>query len=180
MIRIAATGHRPNKLWGYNYDEPHYKILKDIFKSYIINAINNTEDKTVECITGMALGVDTIFALAAIELSLLGYNINLIAAIPFKGQECKWPEKSIKLYNYILNYAHEIIYVCDGTYQPYKMQKRNEYMVDRLNFINDKLISIWDGSNGGTANCVRYAESRGKNIVYINPKNIILTKKFNL
>ena len=176
MIRIAATGHRCNKLWGYNYNDPHYRILKNIFKSHIINAINNTEDRTVECISGMALGTDTIFALAALEASLLGYNVNLVAAIPFEGQELRWPENSIKLYNHILKHASEIVYVCDKGYKPYKMQKRNEYMVNRLDSINDKLIAVWNGSNSGTANCVHYAESRGKNIIYINPNNIVLTK----
>ena len=34
------------------------------------------------------------------------------------------------------------------------MPTRNEYMVD----LADKIIAVWDGSNGGTANCVKYAE----------------------
>ena len=45
------------------------------------------------------------------------------------------------------------------------MQKRNEYMVD----LTDKVIAVWDGSKGGTGNCVRYAEKCGKEIIRILP-----------
>lgn len=47
------------------------------------------------------------------------------------------------------------------------MQKRNEWMVDNC----DILIAVWDKSPGGTKNCVDYAESKKKQIIYINPKN---------
>lgn len=172
MIKIAVTGHRPNKLWGYNYNDYHYYKLKDIFKNYIINAINNEEDKSAEIITGMAIGVDTIFAIAAIELKNDGYNIKLVCAIPFKGQESKWPIESQKLYNNILNKADEVIIVSHGNYAAWKMQKRNEYMIDRLSNDNDFLIAVWDGSSGGTANCIKYAKNMNKNIIHIDPYNI--------
>lgn len=45
------------------------------------------------------------------------------------------------------------------------MQKRNEYMVD----LADRVIVVWDGSKGGTANCVKYAENVGKKIIRIEP-----------
>jgi uncharacterized phage-like protein YoqJ len=48
------------------------------------------------------------------------------------------------------------------------MQKRNEYMVDN----SDIVIAVWDGSKGGTYNCVKYAEKLGKKIIVINPKEI--------
>ena len=47
------------------------------------------------------------------------------------------------------------------------MQKRNEYMVD----LADRVIAVWDGSKGGTANCVKYAEKVGKEIIRIEPYN---------
>ena len=47
------------------------------------------------------------------------------------------------------------------------MQKRNEYMVD----LADRVIVVWDGSKGGTANCVKYAENVGKKIIRIEPQN---------
>jgi uncharacterized phage-like protein YoqJ len=37
------------------------------------------------------------------------------------------------------------------------MQRRNEWMVDRA----DKLVALWDGSWGGTFNCIEYARKKG-------------------
>ena len=33
----------------------------------------------------------------------------------------------------------------------------------------DKVIAVWDGSKGGTGNCVRYAGKRGKEIIRVVP-----------
>ena len=174
MIKLTVTGHRPNKLYGYNYKDPRYQALYYILVNRILKAINEDQDHEVLCISGMALGADMIFAFAAIHLKSKGYNVHLLAAIPFKGQESRWPRESINMYNDILDNADEIVYVCKPGYVPYKMQKRNEYMVDLLCGINDKLIAIWDGSSGGTANCVNYAKSMNINIEYINPNNILV------
>ena len=48
------------------------------------------------------------------------------------------------------------------------MQKRNEEMVDRC----DLLIGVWDGSKGGTYNCINYAIDHGREIVRINPTEL--------
>lgn len=53
-------------------------------------------------------------------------------------------------------------------YEPWLMQKRNEFMVDNC----DTLISIWDGSSGGTGNCVAYATKKNKDIIRIDPNTI--------
>ena len=34
------------------------------------------------------------------------------------------------------------------------------------------LIAVWDGSSGGTANCIKYAKNMNKNIIHIDPYNI--------
>jgi uncharacterized phage-like protein YoqJ len=90
----------------------------------------------------------------------------IIAAIPFLGQETAWPAISVDLYNSLLTEPKiERYYVCEPGYHPQKMQIRNEWMVDNC----DKLIAIWDGSKGGTGNCVRYAKKAGREIIRINP-----------
>jgi uncharacterized phage-like protein YoqJ len=48
------------------------------------------------------------------------------------------------------------------------MQDRNIWMVDHC----DALIAVWDGTSGGTANCVRYAQKVGKPIVFIDPYDL--------
>ena len=158
-MKICVIGHRPNKLYGYNFSDPCYQKLKEQFKSIL------KENKCDEAITGMALGVDTVFALAVLELKNEGYNIKLHCAIPCKNHSCKWAKESVDQYNYILSKADTVKLVSEEEYKPWLMQKRNEYMVD----LADKVIAVWDGSKSGTANCVKYAERIGTEIIKIDP-----------
>lgn len=158
-MRIAVTGHRPNKLYGYNIFSREWISLKEEFKKLLV------ANRCTEAITGMALGVDTVFALAVLELQDEGYNIKLHCAIPCRNHSCKWNRESVELYDNILKRADVVKLVTDAEYEPWMMQVRNEYMVD----LADKIIAVWDGSNGGTANCVRYAEKKGKDIIRIVP-----------
>ena len=155
---IAVTGHRPDKL-GNEYDM-RGPISKKIYEALTEKVVHY---KPSLLLTGMALGVDMLFANVAIN-----QKIPFIACIPFKGQESKWPEHSQRLYRKILSYACEEFTVCKGGYASYKMQKRNEEMVDRC----DLLIGVWDGSKGGTYNCINYAIDHGREIVRINPTEL--------
>lgn len=120
-------------------------------------------------ISGVALGWDTHWAMVCIRL-----GIPLTCAVPFQGQENMWNQSSQKLYHWILSKATEIVYVCEKGYAPWKMQKRNEWMVNN----SDALLAGWDGSSGGTLNCYRYAaEEGGTEIIRINPKDYELTRK---
>lgn len=111
----------------------------------------------------MALGVDQWAAEYA-----LGSSIPLLCYIPFEGQEMAWPEESRNHYYELLSRRRDKKIICEGGYAPWKMQKRNEAMVNDC----DLLIAIWDGSSGGTANCIKYAQSKKKTIIYINPKEL--------
>lgn len=147
-MKICVTGHRPNKLYGYDLNNKQYRELKDKMKSILI------DKKCTEAITGMALGTDMLFAMAVIELKHEGYDIKLHCAIPCLNHTSKWVLRSVKLYEYILSHADKIKIVTEEPYSLAIMQIRNEYMVD----LADEVIAVWDGSKGGTANCVRYAE----------------------
>ena len=59
--------------------------------------------------------------------------------------------------------------VSPGEYAAFKMQVRNEWMVDQLNPATDLLLAAWDGSPGGTGNCVKYATGKGVGINRLDP-----------
>lgn len=161
MSIICVTGHRPNKLWGYDLRDKRYQKLKSDLMKILI------DQNCTEAISGMALGVDTVFALAVLKLKDLGFDIKLHCAIPCKNHSSKWIKESIDQYNRILNQADNVVTVTDDTYQPWMMQKRNEYMVD----LADKVIAVWDGSSGGTSNCIKYAKKKNIEIIRLNPKD---------
>ena len=161
-MKICVAGHRSDKLYGYKLSDPKYVKLKERFKELLI------QNNCTEAITGMALGSDMVFAIAILELKKQGCDIKLHCAISCRNHSCKWTKTYQGLYNYILNKADIIKLVTDEDYKPWLMQKRNEYMVD----LADKVIAVWDGSKGGTYNCVKYAEKKGKEIIRILPDEI--------
>lgn len=142
---IAATGHRPNKLGGYG--QVAYRRLVTLAEAYLRLV------KPEGIITGMALGWDQAWADAGLNLA-----IPVHAAVPFAGQESRWPLESQANFKRILDRCASVTIVCPGAYGASKMQIRNQWMVDKA----DRVCALWDGTSGGTANCVAYAESVGK------------------
>jgi uncharacterized phage-like protein YoqJ len=141
-MKLAVTGHRPTKIGGYDPNNP----IRVAIREWLEHQVQLLKPSTG--ISGMALGVDQDFAKVCIAKA-----IPLIAAIPFVGQENAWPDSSRRVYYDILKKAKETVVVCQGGYAASKMQKRNEWMVDNC----DVLLAVWDGTSGGTSNCVRYA-----------------------
>jgi uncharacterized phage-like protein YoqJ len=156
-LYIAVTGHRPDKLGGYNESNPIAVAVKRHMKEYLGKF--NPEETMV--ISGMALGVDQWWAETAIEL-----GIPFIAAIPFFDMEHQWPQSSKDRFNRILKCASDVTYICKPGYEAWKMQERNKWMVNYC----DELVAYWNGSAGGTANCVQYAQQIGKIATIFDPR----------
>lgn len=161
-VRIAWTGHRPDKLGGYNKTNPIYVDVRKRMKIKIEKSVERFGN--VQWITGGALGVDQMAAELLHEMGL-----PYIVAAPCHRLSEPWPSHARERYNEICRNADPelanllcgdkvtrggVIYVHDGPYTgPDLMQNRNKWMVDNA----DYLIAVWDGTSGGTANCVRYA-----------------------
>lgn len=157
-MRVAGTGHRPNKIGGYDYYAPQRQWIRQQVRSKL-------EDLKPELvISGMALGYDQDLAQVSVEMGL-----PFVAALPFIGQESQWPKSSQDYYFWLLERAEDVIVVTGGGYSAYKMQVRNEFMVNNC----DILLACWDGSDGGTGNCVKYARKHkpADCIYYIDPND---------
>lgn len=145
---LAVTGHRPDKLGRYD-EESEIKLV-----AFAVKQLDRIREKgrLSYIITGMALGWDQAIAAAAYEL-----GIPFHAYIPFRGQELRWNHENQRIYHKWLEEADKVVVCSPGGYAVWKMQVRNEMMVDKCTY----LLALWDGSAGGTANCVGYAtESR--------------------
>lgn len=156
---IAVTGHRPDKLWGYDLNKYGWKRLRIYFVRELM------KHKATDAWSGMALGVDAVFAQSVLILRDSGYNIRLHCAIPCRNHSSNWFPESVEMYNSILSEAYEVKLVTDKPYNPYLMQIRNQYMVDN----SDEVLAIWNGTPGGTANCVNYARKQNVPVTIVNP-----------
>jgi uncharacterized phage-like protein YoqJ len=144
---FAGTGHRPDKLGGYGND------VRDKLRDLLVSTLEAYAPTQV--ISGMALGYDMALAEAAIEC-----NIPLIAAVPCSSQADRWNLKDKERWDLLLSKASEV-QILSTTYHAGVMQTRNVWMVDRC----DLLVALWDGSDGGTCNCVKYAKKVDKPII---------------
>jgi len=147
-VILAGTGHRPNKLGGYG-DEIYYKLIR-----LAEAALRTCTPEKV--ISGMALGWDQALAQTAVNL-----GVPFVAAVPYVGQDGVWPIRARDRYANILGKAAEKVIVSPGNFSALKMQKRNEWMVDN----GTHVLALWDGTPGGTGNCIKYAEKVGKPII---------------
>lgn len=146
---ICGTGHRPDKLGGYS-KAAHAQLVQIAWDWLRVRR------KDITCvITGGALGWDQALAEAARRL-----RIPYTMAIPFEGFENKWPDESQLYLHYLCDNATDVVFVCEAGYAPWKMQKRNEWMVNE----SELVLAMWNGTDGGTANCVRYAEKLNRPI----------------
>src|SRR5258708_9084404 len=158
MITMGFTGHR--KLPDNNAE---YKTPAAIYE-FVSNSIERvlTDLKPSNAISGMAIGSDTIAAEVCLKL-----NIPLILAIPFRGQELRWPKEAQEKYNQILKQAKKLEYISPEGYSAWKMQTRNEWIVNNC----DILIGIFNGErSGGTFRCIQFAKKQKKKIIIIDPK----------
>lgn len=144
---VAVTGHRPDKLGGYDR-ETEQKLID--FATMVLKKL-----EPLYVITGMALGWDQAVAQACIDLS-----IPFHAYIPGTWQPNKWRANSKDVWEELMEHAQEIIN-CDPDergYAAWKLDHRNKQMVDAAHYV----LALWDGSSGGTGNCVAYARTQNK------------------
>lgn len=170
---ISITGHRPNGLpreYGYNLNNEAWTKLKEYIEATIEECYKYaTKNEELTLVTGMALGVDTVFWEVAAKLRKSNKNIRIEAALPFIGQEKKWTEESQKQYKQMLSESNKVTIVSEGGFATYKMMARNRYMVNK----SDIVIAVICKETGGTAQCVKYAKEHNKVVIEINPQNIL-------
>lgn len=161
MKSAAFTGHRPQKLNGYKKIDNFETLL--LLEALIVESI--VERDVTEFISGMAQGIDLWAAEIVLGLKEKFPQIKLVAAIPCIGQKSIWPKSAQNFWNEIKSKADEVVYVNEKEYFDRCLQLRNEYMVDRADYI----LAVWDGSSGGTGNCIRYARDMEKEILSFQP-----------
>lgn len=163
-LTVCFTGHRPQSLGGFSDQSMMALKIKEKLKEEILKLINLGFNRFI---SGGALGVDQWAAEIVIELKIV-YDIKLIIAKPFPSQDSIWPLSSREHFKNICNQADEVINVSPDPYKNWKMQKRNQYMID-----NSKImIAVWNGLSGGTANAVNYGKKKNIQIILINPLKI--------
>lgn len=177
MINIGFTGHRPNKLYGYDLSNENYQRLSNTCEETIKNLIKEYKTEEVKGIVGGALGFDTLM-FETLKNIRNSQPLVIEMAIPFEQQMVKWPKESRDIYVSHKKCADIITYVdtleaykvpntIEGTYNTKKLFKRNEYIADN----SDILIACIRNMRSGSGNCVTYFKKTYPNnkVIIINP-----------
>lgn len=175
-ITIALTGHRPNKLDGYELFvsatstqlRPYYQKMYNRLVLAITNALNKAE--IVECHSGLALGADTVWALAITDMQeKYPTRVRFVADIPDFRQSSLWKPLDAKRWSSLLNKAQTInTYAIQNPNKsyPYILNMRNLGMVTPC----DVLICIYNGdTTGGTANAIKIGQEQNKRLLILEP-----------
>ncbi|MBP5242911.1 MAG: DUF1273 family protein [Clostridia bacterium] len=146
----ALTGHRELD------DAFDFIQLKNILRSLVL------ERGVSSFYCGMAIGFDTVALECLLALKKDFPSIKIIACIPCPEQADKFGKENKQRYYRLLSACDEKI-ILSERYTPGCMHLRNRYMVDNAQY----LVAYYRKSTGGTAYTVKYAESRGRKIIYL-------------
>lgn len=173
---LCFTGHRPNKLAGY--DKNNYaKFVNDLaisLEAYV------TQLGITNFISGGAQGFDQLafWAVNKLKQNHPEWHIQNIVYVPFVGQESRWSKYGVfsqAEYNLMLNHADKV-HICNTSIKAnadFKdiraaLMQRNKDMVNN----SDRVLAMYSQDEalnnkltpGGTAECVKYAKSVKKPI----------------
>ena len=148
------TGHRDidDALWPYLPE-----VLRPILQKLIEGGVTTFR-------AGGARGFDNYAALNVLLMKNTYPDVKLKLCLPCPDQAVKWGKSDRDTY-------YQIIDACDGyTYAEPEytrgcMHKRNRQLVNGADFC----IAYYDGSSGGTAYTVDYANSQGVSVINIYP-----------
>lgn len=163
-MKLCFTGCRPHKInMPYDISDKQYNTLVAKITEKVIYYIQQGVNTFY---SGGADGIDILSFFVVHKLKKQYPNIKNIVCIPTSKQR-EW-SKSGKWYDMMLKLADETILVYEiEEYKSdninVKLNNRNKYMVNN----SDYILAIWNGSSGGTFNCIKYGQKENKKIDYI-------------
>jgi uncharacterized phage-like protein YoqJ len=149
---IAGSGHRPEKCASEHLVRERVSLaLRQMNASHFI--------------CGMAAGFDLWAGSTALRM-----GIPVTAAKPWNTHGPRVQDK--QLYLEVLESAVDVVNVVEADEYPgpWAYQRRNEWMVDHA----EAVLAYWDGTRGGTFNCLTYAKKIGRPVNNIHAKAKVL------
>lgn len=177
---VCFTGRRPKDLWGYNPENNEYEVLTSIVEKKVEEIVSWGYRRFI---TGGAQGFDQVAfdAVDRVRRANPSLGIQNVLYAPCREQESKWAEKGLfskESYRKMVEAATEVVYVHDRPYEsPKDLLNRNHAMVDASSLC----VALWPKENwksfrttmkSGTAECMRYADSKGLALDIIDPKEV--------
>lgn len=171
------TGYRPHR-FAFSPDG----LRPEQVQTALGEQIRRLYDEGVRTfISGMSAGVDLWAAAEVIALQQDHPEVQLIGAVPFRGQESRWPMPLQKEYRRVLEQCQQVEILFDekeAESDPSACyRQRNRWMVDRAEVVLAVCEIDLPDSRTGTASTVRYARQKQRRIVYIHPQTLAIAEE---
>lgn len=168
MSTLCFTGHRNLSQFDTDW----------IVQQITIQVHEAIQDGYDSFISGGAIGIDQLAAQIVIKARKKAH-IKLIFARPFPTQDNVWPQQNAITYRTLLQQADFVYDVSPNPTNRYEainyLQRRNEWMVNN----STRLVAVWNGAKGGTANCFNYAKKQPHiNIIRLDPQTQKVSRMF--
>ncbi|MEM6927261.1 MAG: hypothetical protein AAF602_10045 [Myxococcota bacterium] len=160
-LRIGVTGHR--KLGDHPGVEA---VVRDASRRLLgaMAEVGRLNGGGIEAWSALAIGADTLFAEAALELEL-----PLVGVVPFANypRDFRGPERPI--FDALLERCSRVVTL------DRKRKTKHAYLEGGTCIVQsvDLLFAVWNGQParalGGTGDVVAYAERRGVPVVCVDP-----------
>lgn len=170
LTSCAFTGHRPTR-FVFRFDETHpdFIKLKHMITKQVIRLYNRGIRKFY---TGCALGVDMWAGEIVLSLKEKYPDVELLCAVPFRGQENDWKPEQQTRYHELLKKSNRV-FMLSESYTRECYFDRNRFLVDNA----DVLLAVYDMNarkRSGTGYTVNYAIQRQKPVLLIDPDTLRL------
>lgn len=171
------TGYRPHR-FPFEQDGLRPEHVREALGRQI-RRLYNEGCRTF--ISGMCVGVDLWAAAEVLTLQAEHPDVELVAAVPFEGQESRWPTADGREYRRILAACTRV----ETLFSPDEAKKnpaacyrkRNQWMVDNADTVMAVYTPIDEERRSGTAATVHYARKKLKRIVYIHPTTLAMSEE---
>lgn len=150
---VAFTGHRAMSYAAGDSAE--------VLRSRLDTTLHELYARGARCFySGMAEGFDLLAARAVLDLQCQYPDVQLIAAVPFRGHGRSFSAVVRRDYEHILRAANRVEVLAEE-YSRECFLRRDDYMVER----SATVVAWFDGRAGGTAYTVARARSLGCEVI---------------
>ncbi len=175
MQSCCFTGYRPHRFLfspdGLRPEQVQQALGAQIAALY--------EEGCRTFVSGMCIGADLWAVAEVVALRDSHPDICLVAAVPFEGQEERWPAAAQREYRRLLSACDRVEVLAPRPSTPKEAtacyRARNRWMVEQT----DRVLAVYDMEaaevRSGTAATVRYARRLLRPIRYIHPRTLAVT-----
>lgn len=161
--KVAAFGHRPPQLGGYDVDNPTASDVRRRLRDVLRGWRQIHQDLVV--LSGMGLGAEQLAAQACVD-----EGIPFVAVLPYPEPDKVWPDSSRRRYRVLLDQARSTI-TLDRT-APSTRQAAGKAAGNRDRWLvgsADAAVVVWDGQDRGLGELVGALERKDADVFPIAP-----------